>query len=190
MKITNISKYLYLAIIFLLLNSCKTKTFVNEKFNSQNDGTRQIESELKKNMLEKKTGIFIYPKLGTKISLKQGQLNGIFEIIDGKDTLYYCNFINNKPIGMYMKNFNYQYINRHYRTLPLTPNIDFGDGVGFFNNQNQKEGAWTEYNGNCTEKGSYKNGKKEGLWNSECFDDSTRKYDKKKILYHDDNIKE
>jgi hypothetical protein len=187
MKSLNIYK-IFLISIICTFSGCKTKTYINEKVTPDNDGTRTIELDLKKLIEEKRTGIYIYPNLGTTISLKKGKFNGVFQIIDKKDTIFYCNYIDNLPVGQYIKNFHHQYIYRHYRTLPLKPKIDFNNGKGFFNNQHQKEGFWLEYDRNCTGKGTYQKGKKEGIWEEKCFEDVGGNYTTKILTYKNDSL--
>ncbi|KMQ58540.1 hypothetical protein ACM39_18580 [Chryseobacterium sp. FH2] len=181
---------IYKIVFFFVIYGCKTHTYTNEKVNPNNDGTRTIEWDLKKNLKEKKTGIYLYPNLGTKFSLKKGKFNGTFQIIDidKNDTIFYCNYVDNLPIGRYVKNFYHRYKYRHFRTLPLKPNIDFGDGKGFFNNQHQKEGIWIEDFGNCTKKGGYEKGKKEGVWEENCYSDTGGDDTKKIFIYKNDSI--
>ncbi len=186
----NIFKIFFFCIIYTF-SGCKTKTYIDEKISVNNGGTQVIEWELRKNIKEKRTGIYIYPNLGTKFSLKKGKFNGTFQIIDKTDkidTVFYCNYIDNLPIGQYIKKFHYRYIYRHYRTLPLKPKIDYGDGSGFFNNKHQKEGFWIEYFGNCTQKGNYREGKKEGTWKENCFEDTEGYYIEKQNIYKNDSI--
>lgn len=154
----NLNTYSFI-LICIFLYSCEVKTFINNA-TSKNDGTRTIENELRKNIKNKKTGIYIYPDLGTKISLKKGKINGVFQIIYKKDTLFYCKYIDDLPTGLYIKNFYYPQNYIHFRTLPLKPKIDYGDGSGFFNSQHKKEGFWKEKD----QEGYYKNGVKQGYW--------------------------
>jgi hypothetical protein len=191
MKNLNIYKIFLLFIVYTF-SGCKTNIYINEKVTSNNEGTRAIEWDLRKNIREKKTGIYIYPNLGTKFSLKKGKFNGTFQIIDidKNDTIFYCNYIDNLPIGRYVKNFYYRYIYRHYRTLPLKPKIDYEDGKGFFNNQHQKEGVWVENFGDCVKKGTYKKNKKEGIWEENCFEDVGGYYTEKILIYKNDSIVE
>ena len=170
-------------ILFFLCLSCNKKVIINDNIQQIYYGTRIIEYELKKNMTEKKSGTYIYPKLGTKISLKKGKLYGVFQIIENKDTLYFCNFINNQPVGKYIKKFNTQTAHRHFRTLPLKPNIDYGEGYGTFTLDHNKNGLWFEFYGNCTNQGVYQNNAKEGIWIEECYDETGEKKSIKEKKY-------
>lgn len=81
--------------------------------------------------------------------MKRGTFNGVFKIIDidKNGTIFYCNYVDNLPVGRYVKNFYHRNKYRHFRILPLKPKIDFNDGKGY--NQHQKEGVWIEGFGHC-----------------------------------------
>lgn len=188
MKNLSIFKILFVIIGFIF-TGCKPKIYINEKANQDNDGTRVIEQDLIKNIREKKTGIYIYPYLGTKISLKKGKFNDVFQIIENKDTVFYCNYVNNFPVGRYVRQYkNDRYRYKHRRTLPLKPEIDYKEGMGFFNQKHQKEGIWIEDNYRCTEEGRYVAGRKEGVWKENCFNDVGGYTIYKNVVYKNDSI--
>lgn len=180
---------IFFIIIGFVFTGCKTRTYINEKVNQDNDGTRAIEWDLIKNIREKKTGIYIYPYLGTTISLKKGKINGVFQIIENKDTIFYCNYVNNFPVGRYVKQYkNNRQRYKHGRTLPLKFKIDYEEGLGYFNQKHQKEGFWIEDNPGCIREGRYVAGRKEGVWKENCFKDVGGYTIYKNIVYKNDSI--
>ncbi|GAA3784565.1 hypothetical protein GCM10022423_47470 [Flavobacterium ginsengiterrae] len=175
-------------VLSLFFFNCQIKKNTNYNYAGYS-GIRQIESDLKKALKDKKTAIYNYPNLGTSFFLKKGKINGVFEIIINNDTIYYCNFKNNKPCGYYVfKTIHPKNINYYNRILPLKPNIDFGFGSGFFNSQHEKDGFWRENNQPCEQEGIYIKGKKEGIWKENCFNDIGGYTIYKNVTYKNDTI--
>lgn len=173
---------IYFTVIFLLSCSCKNKIFINE-----NNNVYYIEAEIRKNIIKKKTGVYIYPKKGMRFSVKNGTFNGIFEIIkDKQDTIFFCKFENGYPIGRYIYHFktaNDKYM--YYRIIPIEFK-DYEKGKGYFNKEHNKDGVWEEFKGNEYKKGIYLNGMKEGVWKEEYFnDEAATEYSKKGIYIND-----
>lgn len=171
----------------MVIVSCQLKRNINYDYIGYS-GIRQLEWDLRIAIREKQTGIYTYPNLGTKFSLKEGKFMGVFQVIFEKDTLFYCNYIDNLPKGRYIKHFYFRNNYSHSRILPLEPNIDFGDGKGFFDYSHQKKGIWIENHGNCIEKGIYKQNKKEGVWEEDCFSDTGSNNTKRKLFYRNDSL--
>ncbi len=170
---------------FLLafLTSCKPKVYVNEKYSY--DDIRKLQRELPNYFREKRTGKYIYTKLGTTINLKKGMYNGEMSIISNKDTLFYCEYLNNKPIGKYIHKMSYAGLDRYYREiLPLKPKIDVDFGGGMFNAEHQKEGLWFNHEGS----GSYIKGLKNGEWVDIEYSDTSSIITKTTTVYRNDTI--
>lgn len=141
----------------LLLANCSPKAIISNI--PVDNGTWKIEREMKKNKIYEKTGTFIYPNLGTEYTLKKGKFNGAFKIFDKNDTLFYCVYKDNLPIGRYVKKMDDNQRRRHYRTIPVKPHLDYGEGSGFFTNSHKKDGNWTEDGINVY----YRNGIKDSI---------------------------
>jgi len=143
-----------IVLILVIFQSCTIKTIVNEI--PLSGGTWVIESDIRKNRTDGKTGTYIYPNLKTQYTMKRGKFNGVFEILGEKnDTLFYCTYQNNLPVGRYvfkeMGNNDKLFNNR---SIPVKPKLEYGFGFGFFNNEHKKDGVWNEW-GNIFR---YKNG--------------------------------
>lgn len=127
-------------ITLLVFTSCTSKTIVRDA--PMLNGTWFIERDIQKNISTKKTGTFQYPNLGTEYKLRKGKFNGVFKIIvNNNDTVFYCNFDNNLPVGKYILKSLNDYP-RHHRTIPRHPNLYYGIGEGTFNKEHKKEGLW------------------------------------------------
>jgi hypothetical protein len=168
----------------IIVMSCKPIIYINEKYSY--DDIRKLEKELPNYFREKRTGKFLYPKLGTTINLKKGFYNGEMSIIVEKDTLFYCVYQNNKPIGKYV---NVIYFGNgkgveYLRILPLKPKIDVDFGGGMFNAEHQKEGLWFNREGS----GNYIKGLKNGEWIVINHSDTSSIITKTTTVYRNDTI--
>ena len=178
---SNIFKTFFCLLIIVM--SCKPKVYINEKYSY--DDIRKLQRELPNYFREKRTGKFLYPKLGTTINLKKGLYNGEMSIICNKDTLFYCEYLNNKPIGKYIHKMSYVGLDTYYREiLPLKPKIDVGFGDGMFNEEHQKEGFWNDDFGS----GNYIRGLKDGEWIDYYFNDVGAVTTKTKTVYKNDTV--
>ncbi len=177
---SNIFK-IFFCILFIVA-SCRPKVYINEKYNLGN--VNELQQELRKYFHEKKTGKYIYPKLGATINLKKGMYNGEMSIIIEKDTLYYCVYQNNKPVRKYINVIYQEKGSMYLRVLPVKPKIDVGYGRGIFNIEHQKEGFWKDDFGS----GNYIKGLKNGDWIDYYFNDVGAITTKTKTVYKNDTI--
>lgn len=129
-------------ILFLILVNCNPNVIISNI--PMDNGTWKIERDMKENLVYERTGTFVYPNLGTEYTLRKGKFNGVFKIFNKKDTLFYCVYIDNLPIGRYVKNIGDNQKRKHYRTIPVKPHLDYGEGSGFFNKNHLKDGTWNE----------------------------------------------
>jgi len=180
----NLNIFKTVLCILIVATACKPKNFINENYNLSD--VNKLQRELSKHFYEKKTGKYIYTKLGTTINLKKGKYNGEMSIIVKKDTLFYCVYQNNKPVGKYI-NIIYYGTGRgaeYLRILPINPKIDVGFGRGIFNQEHQKDGYWIDSNGS----GNYTNGLKNGEWVRDYFNDVGGTTTKTKTIYKNDIV--
>lgn len=138
------SPNIYTLSFLLILGSCNIKTVVNDI--PLLEGTWVIEKDIKRNIINKETGTYTYPNLKTRYTLKKGKFNGPFQIIGEKnDTLFYCTYKDNLPVGEYiLKEPDSNDKIFHRRSIPVKPKLEYGYGCGFFNQNHKKDGVWSE----------------------------------------------
>ena len=110
--------------------------------------------------------------------------NGEMKVMDEKDTLYYCVYLNNKPVGKYINIIYQEKGSMYLRVLPVKPKIDVGYGRGTFNTEHQKEGIWKDDFGS----GNYIKGLKNGYWIDYYFNDVGATTIKTKTVYKNDTV--
>lgn len=143
---------IYSFFVLFITYNCTVKTYVNEDIRIGYKGgslASKIESEIKKNIIYKKSGKYVYPNMGIEYTLKRGKFNGPFIIIDkidtinSNDTIFYCTYKNNLPIGRYFKKrLEYNKDIFYFKTIPVKPKLNYGVGSGYFNRNHQKDGIW------------------------------------------------
>lgn len=139
---------IYSFFVLFITYGCTVKTYVNEDIRIGYKGgslASKIESEIKKNIIYKRSGKFVYPNMDIEYTLKRGKFNGPFIIMDVNDTIFYCIYKNNLPIGRYIrKRLEYNKDIFYFKTIPVKPKLNYGIGSGFFNQNNKKDGIWDE----------------------------------------------
>ena len=138
---------IYSCLVLFTTCSCTIKTFINNDISLDYKGNLalKIEKEIKKNIIDKKTGKYLYPNIGVEYTLKRGKFNGPFIIMDEKDTIFYCKYKNNMPVGKYIqKRFKYNKEIFYFKTIPVKPKLNYGIGYGNFNKNHEKDGIWNE----------------------------------------------
>jgi hypothetical protein len=170
---SNIFKTLLFTILFI---SCKSRIIENRYDNTYGD-LQEMSKNVRRIMYSKKTGVFTYPKVGYVLSLKTGKLDGEMSLIHKQDTIYYCIYKNNKPIGKYINNihdsthsYGYSYEMYYYSLITIDSAL-YLPGKGFYNKSHQKDGFWDESGFYCTKEGTYTNGLKNGMWLEHCSSD-------------------
>lgn len=159
-----------------LFCSCSIKQYVNET-----EDTQDFLSDLNDAITKRKSGVYMYPNLKSKFTLKKGNFEGefVYRHKNFNDTLFYAFFEKNVPKG-YFINMTYKLNSQYWRLLHneldrrvsiyISGNkqsISELQGKGILNENLQKEGFWQDPNyrgGYGFPKGYYKNGKKHGYW--------------------------
>lgn len=168
--------------IFLLLClfcSCGMKQYVNTT-----NETEMFFEDLRMAINKRKSGVYIYPNLDSKFTMKKGNFDGelVYKYKYFPDTLFYALFEKNKPKG-YFINMTYKlarkrpdYFRYFHNELDRKIIVDILgekkiieklEGKGMLNENNQKEGFWIDPNyrgGYKNPQGYYKNGIKHGYW--------------------------
>lgn len=173
-------------IILFFFISCKSY-HVENRYEDNRDGINYITKDFQYLKIGKKSGIYIYPKLNFMYTLKKGKLDGEMSFIKQKDTLYFCHYDNNKPVGKYINRLYLEKNSTYRLIMTMNPAIII-DGEGVFNTNHSKEGYWKEFNGICFKEGNYANGLKNGLWKEDCFNDAGAYENKKNVIYKNDSI--
>lgn len=171
-------------IILCLCISCKSR-HVENRYEDNRDGINGITRDFQYFKKGKKSGVYIYTKLNFRYTLKKGKLNGEMSLIKQKDTLYFCYYNKNKPIGKYINKL-YLEKNTIYRLIMTMSPAIIIDGEGIFNTNHQKEGHWQENENN----GYYKNGLKNGYWEERYTNDIANEISYVKKGYYKNGLKD
>lgn len=173
-------------VILLLFISCKSQQIEN-RYDDNQDGINYLTKDFQYFKTGQKSGIYTYPKLNFRYSLKKGKLDGEMSLIKHKDTLYFCCYDKNKPIGKYINKLYLEKYTTYRLIMTMNPAIII-DGEGVFNANHEKEGFWQQFDGICSKKGNYIKGMKNGLWEEDCFNDGGAYQSKKDVMYKNDSI--
>ncbi|WP_172915911.1 toxin-antitoxin system YwqK family antitoxin [Capnocytophaga canimorsus] len=173
---STIFKIFFLLCLFC---SCRVKQYVNTT-----EKTDEFINDLRVAINRRKSGVYIYPNLESKFTMKKGNFEGelIYKHKCFPDTLFYAFFEKNKPKG-YFINMTYKLAHKrpdYFRyfhneldrritieILGEKKTINKLEGKGKLNENIQKEGFWIDPNyrgGYKNPQGYYKNGIKHGYW--------------------------
>lgn len=177
---------IFKTILLILLISCKSHHIEN-RYEDNRNSINYITRDFQYLKIGEKSGVYTYPKINLIFTLKKGKLHGMMSLIKENDTLYFCRYNENQPVGKYINKLYLEKYNSYKQILTLSP-VNVIDGEGFYNNNHKKEGFWKEFYGNCDKKGYYFNGLKNGLWEENCFNDAGAYEYRRNVIYKNDSI--